>query len=275
MHQHPEFLMWRFGMIVCENKVFLVPSLAIWISSYTYIYLPGKECSPERSQKDYFLIPTSFQGSRSVLFGGKVYFRATPHPGCQSPPRLWTIFRLGNLKAKLHWWLLLGGGGRPIRYTANCSPTFGAKHKTCHSFRFRFICGDKRQVLDSAVAEIHQDQKFFAGLVVENKVLGFQMLCCGCWGEMPFYGVLGCFCWTCFFSYIRNTSKSLSEALSFFLCCFGTKLLEMPMGPRTHGKDKSKQEYQCFQMYDEHLLGLHKILWVSCFQYLSYAIYIA
>ena len=35
-----------------------------------------------------------------------------PHPGCQSPPGWWTIFRIGNPELNLYLWLLLGGGGR-------------------------------------------------------------------------------------------------------------------------------------------------------------------
>ena len=46
-----------------------------------------------------------------------VYFRSTPHPGCQSPPGLWTIFRIGNPNLNLHLPLASWVGGRPKVYS--------------------------------------------------------------------------------------------------------------------------------------------------------------
>ena len=59
-----------------------------------------------------------------------LWFRSTPHPGCQSPPGLWTIFRLGNPNLNLHLPLESWVGGR-----SNLWCMYGVSLTKLHSSR--------------------------------------------------------------------------------------------------------------------------------------------
>ena len=110
--------MFAFVTRLCPCTVLMVLSYLHGGGAFGYIWI-SRYCLLDIHQGIYVLFMRIFPDPLGHVFFFHptwLYFGSTPHPGCTSPPGLWTIFRFGNPNLNLHLWLASWVGGRPKLY---------------------------------------------------------------------------------------------------------------------------------------------------------------